>query len=157
MRKETMRVGLAVLGLLGSAAGVGAQTPDGRDADRAAIKAHIEEICQAFVDGDVARIRATHTDDWRGFPLRARALVRGIDAYMRQADEILEKFNGLRYEFLDTDVQVFGDVAVVYYLAREWLRQPDGSEKTILLRSVDIYRREPAGWNQCGSNICLVE
>ena len=64
-----------------------AQPPDpgdtGRDVDRAAIRTHIEGICQAFVDGDVTRIRATHTDDWRGFLENSRAPIKGIDEYMR--------------------------------------------------------------------------
>src|SRR5215467_13413226 len=55
----------------------------GRDADKAAIRAHIEGICQAFVDGDVNRIRATHTDDWRGFLENSRSPIKGIDEYMR--------------------------------------------------------------------------
>ena len=38
-----------------------ATVADGRDADRAAIRAHIESICQAFIDGDVDKIRATRS------------------------------------------------------------------------------------------------
>ena len=46
---------LATLGVVTALAAARAQAPaaDGRDADRAAIRAHIESICQAFLDGDV--------------------------------------------------------------------------------------------------------
>src|SRR4051812_48026277 len=56
---------------------------DGRDADRAAIRAHIESICQAFVDGDIDKIYATHSEDWRGFLEGSRVPIRGIDEYMK--------------------------------------------------------------------------
>jgi hypothetical protein len=44
-----------------------AQTPapnDGLEADRRAIRAHIESIFQAFIDADVDKIFATHSEDW---------------------------------------------------------------------------------------------
>src|SRR6266550_2327185 len=66
----------------------GAQTAaivgsDGRDADRAAIRAHIESICQAFIDWDVDKIYATHAEDWRGFLETTQVPIRGIDEYMK--------------------------------------------------------------------------
>src|SRR5437764_2288356 len=45
---------------------VAADEPD-RSADAAAIRAHIESIFQAFIDGDQDKIFATHSEDWRGF------------------------------------------------------------------------------------------
>src|SRR5207244_2618269 len=67
------------------ALGAQAQTPpaDSRAADRAEIRAHIESICQAFIDWDVDKIYATHTKDWRGFLENTHAPIRGIDEYMR--------------------------------------------------------------------------
>ena len=124
--------------------------------DRDAILAHVDSIFQAYFHGDRATIRATHTSDWRGFHIRSRSIVRGIDEYMRHADAVLASIQGLRYEMLDTDVQVWGDVAVVFYLAREWIRAKDGVEKTILLRACDAYRRDGDEWNQCGSNIYIM-
>ena len=40
---------------------------EGRAADATAIRAHIESIFQAFIDGDQDKIFATHSTDWRGF------------------------------------------------------------------------------------------
>ena len=44
-----------------------ASSSDDRAADAAAIRAHIESIFQAFIDGDEDKIFATHSEDWRGF------------------------------------------------------------------------------------------
>jgi ketosteroid isomerase-like protein len=124
--------------------------------DRDAILAHVDSIFQAYFRGDRDTIRATHTADWRGFHIRSRSIVRGIDEYMRHADAVLDSIQGLRYEMLDADVQVYGDVAVVFYLAREWIRDAEGRDKTILLRACDVYRKDAGAWNQCGSNIYVM-
>ena len=57
------------------------------EADAAAIRAHIESIFQAFIDGDIDKIHATHSEDWRGFLEGSRAPIKGIDDYMRANDE----------------------------------------------------------------------
>src|SRR5215831_17070431 len=56
---------------------------DNRADDAAAIRAHIESIFQAFIDGDVDKIYATHSEDWRGFLEGSRLPIKGIDEYMR--------------------------------------------------------------------------
>src|SRR5262245_55339328 len=128
--------------------------PDpGRDRDQ--ILAHIHGLFQAYLRRDREAIRRGHTHDWKGFQLPSRTLVRGIDAYMETADRVLATFPGLRYELVETDVEVEGDRAVVFYVAREWLADGAGGERTVLLRAVDFYRREPEGWNQCGSHIAV--
>jgi len=59
------------------------ETREDRAADAAAIRAHIESIFQAFIDGDVEKIHATHSDDWRGFLEGSDVPIKGIDEYMR--------------------------------------------------------------------------
>lgn len=120
------------------------------------ILAHIHGLFRAFLAKDRAAIRRGHTPDWRGFQVRSTGLVRGLDAYMRAADEALRHFRGTRYELTEHDISVHGDLAIVFYLARYWYTGADGFEHELPLRSVDIYRREPGGWNQCGSNICVL-
>lgn len=126
------------------------------NSDREKIVHHIDGLFKAFIRKDLDAIRRGHTSDWKGFQVGSQHLVRGIDEYMEAAQQALKKFEGKRYEMLDLDVQVHGDVAIVFYLAKYWTTAPAGGEKAILLRSVDIYRKEPQGWNQCGSNICTV-
>jgi ketosteroid isomerase-like protein len=123
--------------------------------DRERILEHIHAIFQAYLRKDRAAIRRGHTEDWRGFVARSRSLIRGIEAYMEGAEESLAAFEGVRYEILDSEIHVHGDHATVFYLARYWIRT-DSGERPIGLRAVDLYRRDPEGWNQWGSNICLV-
>ena len=127
------------------------------NSDREKIVHHIDELFKAFIRKDLGAIRRGHTSDWKGFQVGSRHLVRGIDEYMEAAQQVLKNFDDRRYEMLDLDVQVHGDVAVVFYLAKVWIAVPSGGEQAILLRSVDIYRKEPQGWNQCGSNICTAK
>ncbi|HKY45475.1 MAG TPA: hypothetical protein VJM50_20445, partial [Pyrinomonadaceae bacterium] len=56
--------------------------PD-RAADAAAIRAHIESIFQAFIDGDEKKIFETHSEDWRGLLGGYPTPIKGIDEYMR--------------------------------------------------------------------------
>lgn len=124
--------------------------------DREKIVHHIDGLFNAFIRKDLDAIRRGHTSDWKGFQVGSQHLVRGIEEYMEAAKQALKNFEGKRYEMLDLDVQVHDDVAIVFYLAKYWTIAPSGGEKAIRLRSVDIYRKEPQGWNQCGSNICTV-
>ena len=124
--------------------------------DKQAIISHVHGLFDAYLRKDREAIRRGHTGDWHGFQVMSRRLVRGIDEYMKAAEEVLVRLKATRYEMLEMDVQVLGDVALVYYVARDFLKEADGSERTILLRALDVYRREPEGWNQCGSNICTM-
>jgi ketosteroid isomerase-like protein len=124
--------------------------------DKEAIVHHIDGLFGAFLRRDREAIRRGHTKDWRGFQVASRSLVRGIDAYMAAADQALASMRGTRYEMLDCDVETHGDLALVHYLARYWIAVPTGGERSVLLRAVDVYRREPEGWNQCASNICAI-
>ena len=131
------------------------ETPQVQE-DREAVIDHIHGLFQAFIRKDREAIRRGHTTDWRGFQVQSRHIVRGLDEYMQSADRVLETMNSVRYELVDTEVQVEGDRAVVFYVARVWLADAQGGETMVTLRSIDLYRREAAGWNQCGSHIGLV-
>src|SRR5215510_10253077 len=71
------------------------ETPqDDRVADRAAIRAHIESIFQAFIDKDAEKLRATHAEDWRGFLEGSPVAIRGISEYMQAVSGGLKNPNG---------------------------------------------------------------
>src|ERR1051326_6361741 len=55
---------------------------DDRAADRAAIRAHIDRIFQAFIHQDAAELRATHARNWLGYLEGSRTMIRGVDGYM---------------------------------------------------------------------------
>lgn len=121
--------------------------------DQHEILAHIRTIFQAYVDRDLKTIRGTHTPDWTGFQGPSRRIERGIDDYMHNAEKSLEAFTGTGYEILDSEIQIYGDVAVVYYVARYDYCDAAGTDHELPLRSVDIYRRENGHWIQAGSHI----
>jgi hypothetical protein len=123
--------------------------------DRSQILSHIHGLFSAFIRNDLDAIAMGHTKDWKGFQVASKNLVRGIDNYMEAAKEAIKRFKGTRYDILDVDIQIEGGLGIVFYLARYWFSGQSG-EESILLRSVDIYRRESTGWNQAGSNICTI-
>ena len=124
--------------------------------DRDMILEHIDSIFQAYIRRDRDAIRRLHTDDWIGFQGPSTTIERGIDAHMKNADTSLEHFRGTGYEILDSEVQIFGDLALVFYVARYDYRDMDDKEGSIPLRSIDIYRRDKGEWNQAGSHISVI-
>lgn len=121
----------------------------------AEIRGHVEALFDAFLAKDRAVLRDGRIEDWKGFQIPSTSLIRGVDHYMVDLESALENLEVTRYEFLDFEVDVHTDVALVYYVARDWLNTPDG-EETILVRALDVYGLEADGWIQIGSNICLV-
>jgi len=124
--------------------------------DKAQILAHIHSIFQAYLDQDRDKIRALHTSDWVGFQNPSTQIERGMDAYMINAESSLKHRKGTKFELLDTEIQLNGDLAVVYYVARYDCVDGDGKDISLPLRAVDIYRRENGGWIQSGSHICVI-
>ncbi len=55
---------------------------DDRAGDRAAIRAHIDRIFQAFIKKDRAELRATHAPNWLGYLEGSHEMIRGIEGYM---------------------------------------------------------------------------
>src|ERR1700674_1057819 len=55
---------------------------DDHAADREAIRAHIDSIFQAFIKKDVAALRATHAENWLGYLVGSRTMIKGVDGYM---------------------------------------------------------------------------
>ncbi len=123
--------------------------------DEKEIEAHVRGLFDAFLAKDRDAIESGHTADWKGFQIPSKRIVRGIDHYMGVADDLLASLKAVPYEFLEMDVDVYGDIALVYYVARDWLQDGD-VETTVLIRALDVYRRERGAWNQAGSNICVI-
>ena len=123
--------------------------------DRKAILDHIRGIFEAYIRADREAIRRAHSNDWTGFQGPSRRIERGIDDYMKNAEESLKAFKGVGYELLDSTVQIHGDVALVYYVARYDYR--DGEQgaptRSLFLRSLDVYERRDGAWIQTGSHI----
>jgi len=140
------------LAVHGSGTEAGDMKPTHGD-DRQRILDHIHGIFRAYIDKDRETIRATHTEDWTGFLGPSTRIERGIGDYMRHAETSLQSFDGTGYELLDTEIQFHGDVAIVFYVARYDLRDKDGAARSLMLRSIDLYRRQEGEWIQFGSHI----
>ncbi len=138
-----------------------------RPADAAAIRAHIESIFQAFIDGDQDKIFATHSEDWRGFLEDSRAPIKGIDDYMRangiewprpaNAPKLTPYLPaGTTYKVSDFDVHFYGPELGVASFFGEFQRK-DG-ETTITLRRfriMDVYAKRKGSWIQAASHTVI--
>ena len=127
-------------------------------ADEDAIRAHVVSLFDAYLAGDLETLRTGRTEDWKGFQVRSTRLVRGRDQYLDELRKVVSSLKVDRYEFIDFEVDIEGDLGVVYYLARDYLSPSDGSgaPATVLIRSIDVYRRIDGNWIQSGSNICAI-
>jgi ketosteroid isomerase-like protein len=125
---------------------------DARQADRDAIRNHIDKIFQAYMNKDAATIHATHAPAWIGFQSSSEAAIQGIDAYMKDIDGYL---NGpvrmASYKMLEFDVIFYGDVALIPYVADVTYAFPGGTV-TQKLRVFDVYAKLDGAWNQVGSD-----
>lgn len=132
-------------------------TPPNRSADAAAIRAHIESICQAFVDKDRKKLEETHGKDWRGFTPWSGHVIRGLDGYMNEAtfEPGTPKGQGMvGYRLSDFDAVFYGDTAVASFVLD--LDIVYGGEKSAQkLTLIDVYNKGAKGWIQVASNTSL--
>jgi ketosteroid isomerase-like protein len=154
----------AVLAFAVPAAAQGAADDAAREADAAAIRAHIERICQAFVDGDVTTIRATHTEDWRGFLETSRTPIKGIDDYMRAngipwpppsapAPRAATPNPTRGFRVFDFDVHFYGpDLAVASFFVDFGEKAGADVKTATRYRIMDVYARRNGAWNQAASH-----
>jgi hypothetical protein len=139
-------------------------TQDNRTADAAAIRAHIESIFQAFIDGDVDKIYATHSEDWRGFLEGSRAPIKGIDEYMRangiewprpaNAPKQTPYFPaGTRYRVSDFDVQFYSpELAAASFIGDFERTIGDATVTLRRFRIMDVYAKRKGSWIQVASH-----
>src|SRR5215212_5831755 len=134
-----------------------------RSSDAAAIRAHIESIFQAFIDGDQDKIFATHTEDWRGFLEGYQTPIKGIDEYMRaNGIEWPRPANapkttpylppGTTYKVSDFDVHFYGPELAVASFFGEF------QQKGVTLRRfriMDVYAKRKGSWIQVASHTVI--
>lgn len=134
-----------------------------RAADVAAIRAHIESIFQAFIDGDEQKIFATHSEDWRGFLEGSRTPIKGIDDYMRANDIDWPKPanaprpgpyypSGTTYKVSDFDVQFYSPELAVASFFGEFQRDGVTLRR---FRIMDVYAKRKGGWIQVASHTVI--
>ena len=132
-----------------------AQAQGDRAADRAAIKAHIESIFQAFIDKDLAKLRATHAENWLGYLEGSRTVIKGIDGYMDWNQVDPKSPYGMKsYKFREFDMIFKGDAAFVCFVADVESNTPNGPFQRAL-RICDFYTKNDGKWIQNGSDTAL--
>ena len=130
-----------------------------RSTDAAAIKAHIESISQAFIDWDVDKIYATHTEDWRGFLEGSRVPIKGIDEYMLANGIDWPKNKGSKpypdpsrsFRLLDFDVNFYSPELAVASFNLEFFRKADNVVQN-RFRIMDVYAKRNGSWIQAASH-----
>ncbi|HJZ81664.1 MAG TPA: nuclear transport factor 2 family protein [Pyrinomonadaceae bacterium] len=131
--------------------GVAARAQDDRAADRAAIKAHIESIFQAFINKDNAALRATHAENWLGYLGEGRKMIKGIGEYMDWNQQDPKQPYGMKsYKFREFDMIFKGDAAFVCFVADVESNWP-GNLPQRVLRICDFYTKNDGKWIQSGS------
>jgi hypothetical protein len=143
---------------------VAVATKNNRAADAAAIRAHIESIFQAFIDGDIDKIYATHSEDWRGILDGSSTPIKGIDEYM-QANGIewprpanAPKHTpyypaGTRYRVSNFDVHFYSPELAVANFFGEFERNINNIPVTLRrFRIMDIYAKRKGNWIQVASH-----
>ena len=126
-----------------------------RAEDVALIREQILRVFEAYRQKELGILRRTHTADWRGFSLRSAGVGRGIDAYMRDAEAAIASTQFEEYQILELDAIFYGELAVVPYVARIAGKNRQGRMEAYRLRVLDVYLREPTGWNQVATNTSL--
>lgn len=126
-----------------------------READRAAIKAHIESIFQAFINKDNAALRATHAENWLGYLGDTRTMIKGIGDYMywNQLDP-KQPYGMKSFKFREFDMIFKGDAAFVCFVADVESITPNGPVNRAL-RICDFYTKNDGKWIQSGSYTAL--
>lgn len=138
-----------------------------READAAAIRAHIESIFQAFIDGDEQKIFDTHSSDWRGFLEGSEEPIKGIDEYMRangidwprpvNAPKSRPYYPaGTTYKMSDFDLHFYSPELAVANFFGEFQRNVGDSTVTLSrFRIMDIYAKRQKSWIQVASHTVI--
>jgi ketosteroid isomerase-like protein len=136
-------------------------TESDRVADRDAIRAHIESICQAFIDWDVDKIYATHSEDWRGFLEESVVPIKGINEYMRANGIDWPKEKGTKphpnpamgFKLSDFDVMFHGpELAVVNFNVEFEQKSANRPITMNRFRIMDVYAKRKGNWIQVASH-----
>ena len=126
---------------------------DDRADDRAAIRAHIDRIFQAFIHKDAAELRATHDQNWLGYLEGSGTMIHGIGGYMENSfsGNPNPDYSMTGYRMREFDMIFQGDAAFVTFVAEVDSKTPGGPVHRTL-RIADFYARRNGQWIQAGSD-----
>lgn len=151
------------VGLVSMTTTASSSTEPDRATEAAAIRAHIESIFQAFIDGDEKKIFDTHSEDWRGLLEGYPTPIKGINEYMRangidwpkpaNAAKVGPYYpSGTTYKIDDFDVHFYNpELAVVNFLGG-FQRDNVALRR---FRIMDIYAKRKGNWIQVASHTSI--
>jgi ketosteroid isomerase-like protein len=153
MLRRLLLLSLLTFGTFAAIGKAQSGTPDdGRQDDRAAIRAHIDRIFQAFIKKDAAELRATHEQNWLGYLEGSQTMIKGIDGYMNNNYVGPASPYGMKsYKMREFDMIFKGDAAFVCFTADVESNTPNGPVKRAL-RISDFYTKQNGQWIQTGSD-----
>jgi hypothetical protein len=157
MFSTTVQRAALVMAFSVAAASIALGADDGRDADRAAIRAHIDRIFQAFIHKDAAELRATHAQNWLGYLEGSTRAIHGGEGYMNATGgfNTASQYGMKAYRMREFDMIFQGnDAAFVAFVADVDSNTPSGVQ-TRALRITDFYTRQNGAWIQTGSDTQL--
>lgn len=145
-----------IAALLLAVSSLGIAADDDRAADRAAIRAHIDRIFQAFIHRDSAELSATHAANWLGYLEGSDKMIRGREEYMNWSGYFDPKssYGMTGYKMREFDMIFHGDAAFVAFVAEVDANTPAGPRKRTL-RITDFYTKQNGAWIQTGSDTQL--
>jgi len=130
------------------------QAPD-RARDRAEILAHIDSIFKALAVRDQEALRRTHLPEFSGFTVRSRSVIQNREQYMQEMAGALESQPITAYKMLESDIDFYGDTAIVSYIALVGGTGGRGDRFEYKMRVMDVYVRTPEGWNLAGTSVSM--
>jgi ketosteroid isomerase-like protein len=119
------------------------------------IRHQIDVFFRAHVNKDWVAIHTQHGEEWRGFSVDARSLLRGSDAHVTQAEAMLKNIELIDYEMIEIDYVFHGTICVVPYIARLRSTRTAGRIVEIKVRVLDVYAQEDGDWHQVASHMSL--
>ncbi|HPR63113.1 MAG TPA: nuclear transport factor 2 family protein [Thermoanaerobaculia bacterium] len=125
------------------------------ESDKRAIFDHIDSIFRAFADKDKEALIQTHMENWQGFTVRSRTVVRDRVQYLEEIGNFLEHQHWLSYEILEEQTTFHGDTAIVTYIAAITGEDSHHAPFESKLRIMDIYVKTSGKWNLAASSVSL--
>ena len=143
-------VSIAILTFAVTAVLLARATQLGRDAEVIAIE---RASLERWAKGDPGGFLDNYAADITYFDPSQERRIDGLPAMTAYLTPLRGKINIDRYEMLNTNVQRYGDVAVLTYNVVNYRRQPDGTEQiTTRWNSTAVFQRAGARWREIHSH-----
>ena len=105
----------------------------------------VDNLWQAWADGDINKIQSIVADDYRGWSENTHATMTKKEN-KPWVERWLQKNNVVLYHLYPFAIDIHGDVAIVFYSYQQVIEQKDGSDKDDQGKWTDVYRKIDGKW-----------